>query len=212
MISSSELASLRAALRLVQRDLDDYPRADPRDQPIEDGDEAPEAASPQGAARLQLVGTEQGVFVALPDGRFWPAGAGPLPGGTEGAATVVAVAARAQECLAEILWHSWPRCPDHDAALRAEAGEEDAVWFCDADAGHEVAPIGHLAQAGSRPPAWSSSLVGSGPLGGPGLLVDSGSLAAPGPLAEAGPLGGSGALAEPGSVGAPGPLVDRGDA
>lgn len=230
MISSSDLANLRAALRLVQRDLDGYPRADARDQPTEDGDEAPQTAGSPGAARLQLVGTEQGVFVALPDGRFWPAGAGPLPGGTEGAATVIAVAARAQECLAEILWHSWPPCPDHSAALRAEAGDEEAVWYCDADAGHEVAPIGQLTHAASRSAAGSGSLAGSGPLAGPGSLAGSGALADAGPVVGAGlsagfgPLAGSGPFAVAGSSGgsdpsatsgplaAPSPLVAGGDA
>jgi hypothetical protein len=151
MISSSELSGLRAALRLVQRDLDGYPRVETRDQPAEDGDDAQLPVGVPGVARLQLVGTEQGVFVALPDGQFWPAGAGPLPGGTQGAATVVAVATRVQECLAEILWHSWPRCPDHDAALRPEDCADDAVWCCDDEAGHQVAPIGRLAQSGSSP-------------------------------------------------------------
>ncbi|WP_045876096.1 hypothetical protein [Pseudofrankia sp. DC12] len=155
MISSSELAGLRAALRLVQRDLDSHPRVETRNRPAEAEDQAgDEADGPAGiprAARLQLVGTEQGVFVALPDGRFWPAGAGPLPGGTQGGATVVAVAMRVQECLAEILWHSWPRCSDHDTALRPEACDDDAVWCCDADVGHQVAAIGRLAQSGSSP-------------------------------------------------------------
>jgi hypothetical protein len=153
MISSTELAGLRAALRLVQRDVDRYPRPDTRQgapRETDDADEVLGLPGASGGARFQLVGTEQGVFVALPDGRFWPAGAGPVPAGVAGAAAVAAVAVRAQECLAEILWHSWPRCPDHDAVLRAQAGDEDAVWNCEA-AGHPVAAIGGLAQSGPSP-------------------------------------------------------------
>ena len=148
MMTSTDLAGLRAALRLVQRDIDGFHRADGRGGVAQAADDDG-GASPPGAvgeARFHLVGTEQGVFVALPDGRFWPAGSGPLPAGAEKAAAVVAVATRAQECLAEILWHSWPRCPDHDGVLRAAAEGDDAVWRCDA-ADHQVARIGRLAES-----------------------------------------------------------------
>jgi hypothetical protein len=175
MSSSTGLAALRLALRLVQRDVDGYPPPNAGDD--QDGARAGEAlpTRPGGAAsgaRLRLVGSELGVFVALPDGRFWAGGAGPLPTAAEGVEALVAVAARVQECFAEILWHSWPRCPDHPTVLRAEAapanavagaapaaatgvapsgaaGTEEAVWRCDAEAGHTVAPVGSL--AGSRP-------------------------------------------------------------
>ncbi|OHV38162.1 MULTISPECIES: hypothetical protein [Pseudofrankia] len=167
MTPNSQLAGLRAALRLVQRDLDSHPGDGPaigaddttRDVDLVgdgDGDGAGEAAGRlvTGSGRFQLVGTEQGFFVALPDGRFWPAGAGPLPLGAEGAEAVVAVAVGVQECFTEILWHAWPRCPRHAATLRAEAGDEvpagEVTWRCYEDGSHDVAPVGRLAIAVPR--------------------------------------------------------------
>jgi hypothetical protein len=165
MTPNSQLAGLRAALRLVQRDLDSHPGGGPaigaddttRDVDL-DGDGAGEAAglAVAGSGRFQLVGTEQGFFVALPDGRFWPAGAGPLPLGAEGAEAVVAVAMGVQECFTEILWHAWPRCPRHAATLRAEAEAEaevptgEVMWRCYEDGSHDVAPVGRLTIAAPR--------------------------------------------------------------
>jgi hypothetical protein len=167
MTPTSQLAGLRAALRLVQRDVDSHPGADPG-ATTEDGfggDEADGdptrvvAGRPAaGPGRFRLVGTEQGFFVALPDGRFWLAGAGPLPLGVEGADAVVAVAVGVQECFAEILWHAWPRCPVHDTTLRAEprALPDEVIWCCDGGEGHDVAPVGRVGAAVSQVAAAAS--------------------------------------------------------
>lgn len=132
-----------------------------------DGEGSDEAVrlSAFGNGRCQLVGTEEGFFVALPDGRFWPAGAGPLPLGGEGPEAVVAVAVGVQESFAEILWFTWPRCPEHATTLRAEACDGTATWRCDTDDGHDVAPIGRLAHAHRRPSApLSADLVTARPV------------------------------------------------
>ncbi|ONH31233.1 hypothetical protein [Pseudofrankia asymbiotica] len=171
MTPNSQLAGLRAALRLVQRDLDSHPGGGPAigtdddgtDGVDLDGDSLGEATglAVAGSGRFQLVGTEQGFFVALPDGRFWPAGAGPLPLGAEGDEAVLAVALGVQECFGEILWHAWPHCPRHGTTLRAEARDpaDEVIWRCDADEGHDVAPVGHLAAAASRPSSTPSQTL-----------------------------------------------------
>jgi hypothetical protein len=171
MTTTTELARWRVGLRLLQRDLDAWPSHDP-DQPGEADDlDQPGTRRSQSlgtslGGRLLLVASEQGVFVALPDGRYWPGGAGPLPRPADDPATVsaagaddtVAVALRVQECLAEILWYRWPRCPEHATTLRPTAPgspaaaddargvatEDEAAWSCDAGPGHLVAPIGRL--------------------------------------------------------------------
>ncbi|MDT3443796.1 MULTISPECIES: hypothetical protein [unclassified Pseudofrankia] len=176
MTPNNQLAGLRAALRLVQRDLDSHPGDGPAIGTDDDGtggldldgDGSGEATglAVAGSSRFRLVGTEQGFFVALPDGRFWPAGAGPLPLGAEGDEAVLAVALGVQECFAEILWHAWPRCPRHGAALRAEARTpaDEVIWRCGADEGHDVAPVGHLAIAAPRPSATPrQAFAGSSP-------------------------------------------------
>ncbi|MBL7497036.1 hypothetical protein [Frankia nepalensis] len=159
MISSVELAPLRAALRLVQRDLDAGSPSGPGldAEPGAEGLDAGGEAVVAGTGRFRLVATEQGVFVALPDGRFWVGGAGALPLAdprgehADSAAATVAVAMGAQECLSELLWHRWPRCPEHGATLRAETADGEAVWCC--GVGHRVAAVGGLARAMTRPPA-----------------------------------------------------------
>jgi hypothetical protein len=125
-----DLATLRAALRVVQRDLDT---------------EGP------GPGRLRLVGTETGVFVALPDGRFWPGGAGALPAAPDLAEAVAAVAEATQECLGEILWKVWPRCPDHGVGMYVWATESAGpAWACRLEGGHTAAAVGELRRTAVR--------------------------------------------------------------
>jgi hypothetical protein len=177
MTTTTELARWRVGLRLVQRDLDAWPGGDPDQRGEADdldqaGTRRPQSLGTGLGGRFLLVTSEQGVFVALPDGRYWPGGAGPLPRlagdpAAEPAACaedIAAVALRAQECLAEILWYRWPRCPEHATTLRptapgspaddaddADAGgvptADEAAWSCDAGPGHRVAPIGRLSVA-----------------------------------------------------------------
>jgi hypothetical protein len=128
MSAGPDLATLRAALRAVQRDLD------------------AERPSP---GRLQLIGTESGVFVALPDGRFWPGGMGALPDAPDLAEAVAAVAEATQECLGEILWKVWPLCPDHGVGMSVHPGAEP-TWECGLDGGHPAAAIGELGRAAAR--------------------------------------------------------------
>ena len=172
MTTMTELARWRVGLRLVQRDLDLWPGGDSGEASDADDLGREAAARPPSlgttlGGRFRLVATEDGIFVALPDGRYWPAGAGPLPAPRRdaeatGAAAedAAAVATRVQECLSEILWYRWPRCPDHGTTPRPVApgappdGDADseppdgpATWHCDAGPGHPVAPVGRLATA-----------------------------------------------------------------
>jgi hypothetical protein len=125
-----DLATLRAALRVVQRDLD-------TEEP--------------GPGRLRLVGTETGVFVALPDGRFWPGGAGALPSAPNLPEAVAAVAEATQECLGEILWKVWPLCPDHGTGMYVRATESAGpAWACGLEGGHTAAAVGELRRAAAR--------------------------------------------------------------
>jgi hypothetical protein len=173
MTAVPDLTALRSALRAVQRDLD--------------GD----APTP---GRLRLIGTEQGVFVALPDGRFWPAGGGPLPITDQSAAAVVAVAAAVQECLAEILWLAWPRCPEHDAVLRPErASSTDPTDPTDpADPPGPTDPPGPPGPPGPAESAGAARLVGNVGAGEPVWSCADGAghhVAAVGRLARAGGRG-----------------------
>jgi len=146
MITGPDLATLRAALRAIQRDLD-------VEQP--------------GTGRLRLVGTEAGMFVALPDGRYWPGRAVVADG--EFTETVARVAEAAQECLAEILWKTWPRCPEHETGLRVgrrDSGSDGPAWECALDGGHTVAVVGELGRAARPRAARPGMRVSDGPTTG----------------------------------------------
>jgi hypothetical protein len=156
MSTGPDLATLRAALRVVQRDLD---------------------AEEPGPGRLRLIGTETGVFVALPDGRFWPGGAGALPDAPDLAEAVAAVAEATQECLNEVLWKVWPLCPDHGVGMYVRAAESAGPeWACGLDGGHTAAAVGELGRAAARarPPAVGDPEALAGTSATPELLSGDG--------------------------------------
>jgi hypothetical protein len=134
-LAPERLETLRAALRVVARDLPARGiEGEPEIEVLEDW-------FPVGAG-VRLAGGER---------LNW--GGHILPAMCDEPATALAgLAVLIQESLLERSWQVWPVCPRHDLGVHGSEREREAVWWCAGDGGHVLAPVGGLARAlGSRP-------------------------------------------------------------
>jgi hypothetical protein len=129
-LAPERLETLRAALRVVARDLPTRGiEGEPEIEILED-------CFPVGAG------------VRLADGGLLNWSGPVLPG--EGADPVRALSALAvmiQESLLEWTWRVWPVCPWHSLGVHGSEHDGAAVWWCAGDGGHVLAPVGELSRA-----------------------------------------------------------------
>lgn len=84
-------------------------------------------------------------FVEFRDG--WGSTSGIGPGaGANPVWALLAVADEAQDSIMEKLWEVWPVCPTHHLGAHPQEHNGTAVWQCNGNGGHTIAPIGHWAQ------------------------------------------------------------------
>ncbi|MFF8594554.1 hypothetical protein ACF061_24505 [Streptomyces sp. NPDC015220] len=132
-LAPERLETLRAALRIVARDLPTRGiEGEPEIEVLED-------SLPVGA----------GVRLADGEGLNW---GGPiLPGMCDDPiAALTSLTIMIQESLLERTWRVWPVCPRHDLGVHASEREGEVVWWCEGDGGHMLAPVGELARALGR--------------------------------------------------------------
>ena len=134
-LAPERLETLRAALRIVARDLPTRGiEGDPEIEVLEDW-------FPVGAG------------VRLADGERLTWGGPILPGMCDDPTTALtSLAVLIQESLLERTGRVWPVCPRHDLGVHGAARDGTAVWRCAGDGGHVLAPIGELARALQRLP------------------------------------------------------------
>lgn len=60
---------------------------------------------------------------------------------------LITVADEAQESIVETLWETWPLCPTHQIGAHPRQHNGAAVWRCNGNGGHTIAPIGHWPQS-----------------------------------------------------------------
>ncbi|MFE5143583.1 hypothetical protein ACFRDV_39105 [Streptomyces fagopyri] len=133
-LAPERLATLRAALRIVARDLATRGiEGEPEIEVLEDW-------FPVGAG------------VRLADGGRLNWGGCILPGMCDDPTTALAsLAVMIQESLLEWTWRVWPVCPRHDLGVHGSEHDGTAVWWCAGDGGHVLAPVGELSRVlGSR--------------------------------------------------------------
>lgn len=64
---------------------------------------------------------------------------------------VAAIAGRVQCELMERTWKVWPLCAGHGLGVHSVVRNGVALWWCSADGGHPVAPVGALPEADAIP-------------------------------------------------------------
>ncbi|MFF8837574.1 hypothetical protein [Streptomyces sp. NPDC015130] len=130
-LAPERLETLRAALRIVARDLATREiQGEPEIEVLEDW-------FPVGA----------GVRLANGERLGW--GGPVLPSMCDEPTTALAnLAILIQESLLERTWRVWPVCPRHDLGTHGSERDGAAVWWCAGDGGHTLAPIGELSGAG----------------------------------------------------------------
>lgn len=74
-------------------------------------------------------------------------GYGSTPGiapqaGSNTVSALIAVADDAQDSVTEKLLEAWPVCPVHQLGAHAREHDGAAVWWCNGNGGHVIAPIG----------------------------------------------------------------------
>ncbi|WP_405764871.1 hypothetical protein [Streptomyces sp. NBC_01538] len=132
-LAPERLATLRAALRIVARDLPTRGiEGEPEIEILEDW-------FPVGAG------------VRLADGERLNWGGPILPNMCDDPAmALTSLAILIQESLLEWTWQVWPVCPRHDLGVHGSQRDGAAVWWCAGDDGHTLAPVGELARALGR--------------------------------------------------------------
>ncbi|MDX3493090.1 hypothetical protein ACKI1I_14510 [Streptomyces turgidiscabies] len=127
-LAPERLETLRAALRIVARDLPTRGiEGEPEIEVLEDW-------FPVGAG------------VRLADGERLNWGGHILPSMCDDLVTALTcLTIMIQESLLERTWQVWPVCPRHDLGVHVSEREREVVWWCTADAGHVLAPVGELA-------------------------------------------------------------------
>jgi hypothetical protein len=132
-LAPERLETLRAALRIVARDLPT--------RGIEGGPEIEvlEDWFPTGAG------------VRLADGVRLNWGGHVLPSTCDDPTmALTSLAIMIQESLLEQTWQVWPVCPRHDLGVHGSERDGEAVWWCAGDGGHVLAPVGELSRALGR--------------------------------------------------------------
>ena len=129
-LAPERLETLRAALRIVARDLPTRGiEGEPEIEVLEDW-------FPVGAG------------VRLADGRRLSWGGHILPGvGDDPTMALTSLAIMIQESLLERTWRVWPVCPRHGLGVHGSERDGAAVWWCAGDDGHILAPVGELSRA-----------------------------------------------------------------
>ncbi|MFJ3667240.1 hypothetical protein ACIPSE_12365 [Streptomyces sp. NPDC090106] len=132
-LAPERLETLRAALRVVARDLPTRGiEGEPEIEIVED-------SFPVGAA------------VRLADGERLNWGGPVLPSMCDDPATALTcLAILIQESLLERTWQVWPVCPRHDLGVHPSGREREVTWWCAGGGGHTLALVGELARALSR--------------------------------------------------------------
>ncbi|WP_133917896.1 hypothetical protein [Streptomyces sp. NBC_00582] len=132
-LAPERLETLRAALRIVARDLLTRGiEGEPEIEILEDW-------FPVGAG------------VRLADGERLNWGGPVLPSMCDDPATALtSLTIMIQESLLEWTWQVWPVCPRHHLGVHGSERDGAAVWWCAGDGGHILAPVGELARALGR--------------------------------------------------------------
>lgn len=129
-LAPERLETLRAALRIVARDLPTRGiKGEPEIEILEDW-------FPVGA----------GVRLANGERLNW---GGPiLPNLCDDPTmALTSLAILIQESLLEWTRQVWPVCPQHGLGVHGSRQEREAVWWCAGDGGHILAPVGELARS-----------------------------------------------------------------
>jgi hypothetical protein len=128
-VAPERLETLRAALRIVARDLATCGiEGEPEIEVLEDW-------FPVGAG------------VRLADGERLNWGGHILPSMCDDPATALtSLAVMIQESLLERTWQVWPVCARHDFGVHGSERDGEAVWWCAGDGGHVLAPVGELSR------------------------------------------------------------------
>ncbi|MGW5464871.1 hypothetical protein [Streptomyces sp. NPDC003996] len=132
-LAPERLETLRAALRIVARDLATYGiEGEPEIEVLKDW-------FPVGAG------------VRLADGERLNWGGHILPSMCDDPTTALtSLAILIQESLLERTWQVWPVCAQHDLGVHGSERDGEAVWWCAGDGGHVLAPVGELSCASGR--------------------------------------------------------------
>ena len=132
-LAPERLETLRAALRIVARDLPTRGiEGEPEIEVLEDW-------FPVGAG------------VRLADGERLNWGGHILPGMCDDPTrALTSLAIMVQESLLERTWQVWPVCPRHDLGVHGSERDGTAVWWCAGDGGHILAPVGELSRSLGR--------------------------------------------------------------
>lgn len=129
-LAPERLVTLRAALRVVARDLPTRGiEGEPEIEVLED-------RFPAGAG------------VRLAGGELLDRGGHIVPGMCDDPAmALTSLTVMIQESLLEQTWQVWPVCPRHDLGVHGSERDGEAVWWCAGDGGHVLAPVGELSYA-----------------------------------------------------------------
>ncbi|MFF4705353.1 hypothetical protein ACWC4D_33085 [Streptomyces sp. NPDC001288] len=132
-LAPERLETLRAALRIVARDLTTRGiRGEPEIEVLED-------CHPVGAG------------VRLADGERLDRGGPVQPSQCDDPTTALTgLAVLIQESLLERTWQVWPVCARHRLGVHGSEREGSAVWWCAGDGGHALARVGELARTAGR--------------------------------------------------------------
>src|SRR3954447_1172751 len=134
-LAPERLATLRAALRIVARDLPTRGiEGEPEIEVLEDW-------FPAGAG------------VRLADGERLNWGGHILPSMCDDPTmALTSLTIMIQESLLEWTWQVWPVCPRHGLGVHGSEREREVVWWCAGGGGHMLAPVGELARVLGRRP------------------------------------------------------------
>ncbi|MFG2802436.1 hypothetical protein [Streptomyces pseudovenezuelae] len=132
-LAPERLETLRAALRIVARDLP--------------------TRGIEGEPEIEILEEwfPVGAGVRLADGARLNWGGPVLPNMCDDPAmALTSLAIMIQESLLEWTWQVWPVCPRHHLGVHGSERDGAAVWWCAGDGGHILAPVGELVRALGR--------------------------------------------------------------
>ncbi|WP_329596007.1 hypothetical protein OIE43_00295 [Streptomyces pseudovenezuelae] len=132
-LAPERLDTLRAALRIVARDLP--------------------TRGIEGEPEIEILEEwfPVGAGVRLADGARLNWGGPVLPNMcNDPAMALTSLAIMIQESLLEWTWQVWPVCPRHHLGVHGSERDGAAVWWCAGDGGHILAPVGELVRALGR--------------------------------------------------------------
>ena len=132
-LAPERLETLRAALRIVARDLP--------------------TRGIEGEPEIEVLDDwyPVGAGVRLAEGERLNWGGHILPGMCDDPTmALTSLAIMVQESLLEWTWQVWPVCPRHDLGVHGSERDGTAVWWCAGDGGHILAPVGELSRSLGR--------------------------------------------------------------